>query len=60
MFKFQGAQDGHSDNIAVFNLPTTDAGLESLNGLNIVLLDNYFQILRLNLTFLDPQLLTLT
>lgn len=29
MFKFQGAQDGHSDNIAVFNLPTTDAGLES-------------------------------
>lgn len=29
MFKFKGASDGHSDNIAVFNLPPTDAGLES-------------------------------
>lgn len=29
MFKFKGASDKHSDNIAVFNLPPTDAGLES-------------------------------
>lgn len=29
MFKFKGASDGQSDNIAFFNLPPTDAGLES-------------------------------
>lgn len=29
MFKFKGASDGHSDNIAVLNLPPTYAGLES-------------------------------
>lgn len=29
LFKFKGASDGHSDNIAVFNLSPTDAGLES-------------------------------
>lgn len=29
MFKFKGALDGHSDKIAVFNLPPTDASVES-------------------------------
>ena len=29
MFSFKGAVDGHSNKLAVFNLPPTDAGVES-------------------------------